>query len=64
MNDNYGAIFYATQAIEINPKHSNAYLNRGVAKENLGDIKGACADWGKASSLGNTVTAKWGSSQC
>jgi len=64
INDNYGAIFYATKAIEINPNHSNAYLNRGVAKENLGDMKGACDDWRKASSLGNENTAKWVRIQC
>ena len=64
INDNYGAIFYATKAIEIDPNDSNPYLNRGVAKENLGDLKGACDDWRKASSLGNESTAKWVRDQC
>ena len=57
------SIFYATKAIEINPNHSNAFLNRGVAKENLGDMQGACDDWEKASS-GNLSTAKWVRNQC
>ena len=61
---NYGAIFYATKAIEIDPNYSIAFLNRGVAKENLGDMKGACDDWRKASSLGNEYTAEWVRNQC
>ena len=64
INDNYGSIFYATKALEINPNHSNAYLNRGVAKQNIGDIEGACADWRKASSLGDENTAKWVRDEC
>ena len=32
--------FLITKAIEIDPNYSNPYLNRGVAKENLGDING------------------------
>ena len=58
INDNYGAIYYATKAIEINPTHSNGYYNRGFAKKNIGDMKGACADWRKASSLGNEYAPK------
>ena len=53
-----------TKAIEIDPNSANAYLNRGVAKENLGDMKGACDDWRKASSLGNESTAEWVRDQC
>ena len=64
VNDNYGAIFYATKAIEIDPNYSLPYLNRGVAKENIGDLQGACEDWRKASSLGNESTAKWVRKQC
>ena len=64
INDNYGAIFYATKAIEIDPNYSIAFLNRGVAKENLGDMKGACDDWRKASSLGNEYPAEWVRNQC
>ena len=64
INDNYGSIFYATKALEIDPNHSNVYLNRGGAKKNIGDIKGACDDWRKASSLGNEATAKWVRDEC
>ena len=58
INDNYGAIYYATKAIEINPNHSNGYYNRGFAKKNIGDMKGACADWRKAFSLGNEYASQ------
>ena len=40
------------------------YFNRGVSKENLGDLNGACADWRKAASLGNSTAAKWVRSFC
>ena len=64
INDNYGSILYATKALEINPNHSNAYLNRGIAKKNIGDLKGACADWRRASSLGNETSSKWVRDEC
>jgi len=34
-----------------------AYNNRGNAKELVRDLKGACADWKEASSLGNKGAA-------
>lgn len=42
------------KAIEINSDYSDAYLGRGTSKYNLKDYEGACNDWRKASSLGNT----------
>ena len=63
-NDYYGSIFYATKAIEIDPNYSFPYLNRGVAKEKLGDLKGACDDWRKAFSLGFKKAQKWVKNQC
>jgi hypothetical protein len=35
-----------------------AYGNRGIAKENLGDLNGACGDWRKAASLGSQNSAQ------
>ena len=29
--------------------------NRGISKENLGDLNGACADWKRADSMGNRI---------
>ena len=38
--------------------------NRGIAKENIGDLKGACSDWKKAIELGVTGAAEWVKNQC
>ena len=46
-----------TKAIELNPS-SHSYNNRGDAKEELGDLDGACSDWKKATNLGHT-NGKW-----
>ena len=43
---------------------SEEYLNRGVSKEILGDLNGACADWKKAAALGYTKAAQWVANQC
>jgi tetratricopeptide (TPR) repeat protein len=50
----YGAISDHSKAIELNPNDADAYLERGDVKYfGLSDLNGACADWKKASSLGN-----------
>ena len=57
IGDHTGAIADYTKAIEMDFEYgSNAYLNRGVSKEILGDIKGACSDWREAMKLGNIST--------
>ena len=50
--------------LDIDPKIANAYRNRGISKENDGDLKGACADWEKASALGDKDAAGWAKDQC
>ena len=62
--DHNGAIRDYTKAIELDPNDANAYYNRGVSKENLGDLNGACADWKKAAALGHKNAAKWVAKQC
>ena len=62
--DYYGAIADYTKAIELDPNYRNAYTNRGINKENLGDLNGACADWKKAARLGDADAAKWVANQC
>ena len=64
LKDNYGAISDFTKAIEINHNYGRAYGNRGIAKENIGDLKGACSDWKKAIELGVTGAAEWVKNQC
>ena len=40
-----------TKAIELNPNDAKAYYNRGLAKSDLQDYKGAIADFNKAIEL-------------
>ena len=63
----YASISDYNKVIEIdpdNPKISDAYYNRGLSKEKIGDRKGACSDWRKASELGDEDAAKWVRDQC
>ena len=62
--DFYGAIADYTKAIELDPNYDYAYASRGNAKEELGDLNGACADWKEAARLGNTLAAEWVADQC
>ena len=56
LEDYHGAIVDLTKALEIpvaDPDdaimtHSDAYYNRGIAREKLNDLDGACSDWRKA----------------
>ena len=51
--DNDGAIADYNKALEIDPKYSDAYNSRGLAKYELNDHPGACVDFKKAIELGN-----------
>ena len=62
--DYYAAIADYTKAIEIDPNYDYAYASRANAKEELGDLNGACADWKEAARLGNTLAAEWVADQC
>lgn len=45
------AIGSATEALKLDANYGYAYLNRGIAREMVRDIPGACADWEKAASM-------------
>ena len=47
----YIAIKYFNNAIKANPKYPNAFLGRGIAKNQIGDDRGAIADYNKAIKL-------------
>ena len=65
LNDAYGAISDFNTAIKYQPTRLDyVYGFRGVAKERIGDMEGACADWRKASSLGDDISSKWVRNQC
>ena len=59
-----GAIDDFNKAIEINPKDAVAYLSRGVARELVYDLEGACRDWRKAADFGLKEPAEWVKNQC
>jgi tetratricopeptide (TPR) repeat protein len=46
-----GALTYYDKAITVDPKFTEAYLDRGSLKDNFGDHKGAFADYNKAIEL-------------
>ena len=64
LKDYYGAIADYTKAIGFDPDYAGAYSNRGISKENIGDLNGACVDWRKAAGLGDANSAKWVREQC
>ncbi len=52
------AIECFSEALNIDPSRTSAYLHRGRTKEQIEDIKGACEDWKKAAELGDEDAAK------
>lgn len=56
--DNYG------QALEVFPQHAASYANRGMARYNLKDKKGACADWQQAYNNGYKPAANYQNKYC
>ena len=64
VEDNLGAISDYTKAIKLIPNKADIYANRGISKEILGDLTGACLDWKEAAKLGDNKAAKWVKNQC
>jgi hypothetical protein len=42
------------KAVELKPGAFDFLCNRGLAKKDMGDLQGACADWNLAASKGYT----------
>ena len=53
-----------SKAIELDPDYADAYYNRGIAKQYLNDIGGACKDFRKAISKGSTSNIEWIKNNC
>ena len=53
IGENHSAILDCNTAVILDSKDPTSFKNRGIAKDNLGDIRGACSDWQKASNLGD-----------
>jgi hypothetical protein len=54
MKDLDGAMADHTRALEVDENYSDALRERGSLFAELGTVPSACADWKKASSLGDT----------
>jgi Flp pilus assembly protein TadD len=53
MQENYtGALAYLELAVKLQPNNATALLNRGITREMLRNVDGACEDWQKAYDLG------------
>lgn len=52
------------QALQVNDFHYASYANRGFARYNLRDKKGACADWHKAQEAGYEAAQSYLSKYC
>ena len=48
-----GALLDLNRALAINSSYIDALYNRGIAKNELGDIEGACIDWTNAVKMGD-----------
>ena len=53
-----------SRAINKDIELKNAYAVRGILKSNIGDIKGACLDWKKASENNNEKETSWVQKYC
>nr|WP_319400313.1 trypsin-like peptidase domain-containing protein [uncultured Carboxylicivirga sp.] len=62
--DILGAIEDYDRALEKDPEDVHAYVNRGIAKYNIGLKEEACQDWNKAGELGNYEVYKYISRYC
>lgn len=47
------ALYYYNEALEVKPDEIENLYRRGICKQILGNLKGACADWTKIQLMGN-----------
>ena len=67
LKEYYSAISDCNMALKISTNIDNkigAYVNRGISKEKLGDMSGACSDWREASYLGDDGAKNWVRQDC
>ena len=64
LQDYQGALADFDKAIEIDPLDELNYSSRGLLKDMIGDLRGACADWRKAEELGHEDVGEWIKQQC
>ena len=64
IGDFYKAISDYDQSLKLNPNDETIFFFRGMAKLNIGFIKGACSDWKMSSALGKELPAEIVSKIC
>ena len=67
LKEYYSAISDCNMALKISTNIDNkigAYVNRGISKEQLGDMSGVCADCRQASYLGDDEAKNWVRQDC
>lgn len=67
LKEYFSAISDCNMALKISTNIENkigAYINRGISKEKLGDMSGACSDWRQASYLGDDEAKNWVRQDC
>ncbi len=55
---------FAGKALSLENNYAQAYMNRGIAREMLRDMTGACADWRKAERMNVPNAAAYRSTSC
>lgn len=58
------AVESASRAINLDPEYGFAYLNRGIAREMVRDVTGACRDWEKAEAMKVKGAAEYRAAIC
>ena len=53
IGEHNSALLDCDTAIILSSKDSLSFEKRGIVKQNLGDMRGACSDWKRSSNLGN-----------
>ena len=67
LKEYYSAISDCNMALKISKNIDNkigAYVNRGISKEKLGDMSGACSDWRQAWYMGYDEAKNWVRQEC
>ena len=64
IGEHNSALLDCDTAIILDPKDSVSLENRGIVKEKLGDLRGACSDWRRSSNLGNLDSRDYFRNSC
>ena len=64
IGEHNSALLDCDTAIILNPKDSVSLENRGIVKQKLGDLRGACSDWKRSSNLGNLDSRDYFRNSC